>query len=189
MRSIKYLPNYTANDYNSWLGDWELIDGIPWVLNPSLRTLNSSPIRRHQRLAMMLVFQIETFLRKEKDKCGSCEVVHGLDWMIDNSTVVRPDVAITCNDKNDFITSPPVLIIEILSPSTAPKDRHVKFGIYEEQAVKYYILVNPDTKTYSVYILTDKRYIEQKEVSSFTIHDKCAVDLDIDKALAELEME
>jgi hypothetical protein len=79
-----------------------------------------------------------------------------------------------------------VLIIEILSPSTAFKDRQVKFDIYEEQSVKYYLVIDPTLKTYSIYALIGGQYVLQKNIPSFVIHDKCAIQLDIDKALAEL---
>jgi Uma2 family endonuclease len=125
-------------------------------------------------------------LEKQKKKCGHCIVVHELDWIIDDTTIVRPDIAIICNEKDDFITSPPALIIEVISPATAFKDRQVKFEIYQEQGVKWYIIVDAEAKTYNVYLLSGKLYKEQKAASSFSIHKNCAVQLDIEKALGEL---
>jgi Uma2 family endonuclease len=52
--------------------------------------------------------------------------------------------------------------------------------------VKYYLIIDPGAKTYAVYILTGGKYIQQKNIPSFIIHGKCAVQLDIDRALAEL---
>ena len=73
---------------------------------------------------------------KQKSACVvTAGVVYELDWIISDTTVVRPDIAIICDKTGDFITSPPALIIEIISPSTALKDRQVKFDIYQEQGV------------------------------------------------------
>jgi Uma2 family endonuclease len=182
MRPLKYIPRYTVKDYSLWEGDWELIDGIPYAMSPS-------PVRKHQQLGAFITLQIGNSIQKQKEVCGDCQVVYELDWILDDNTVLRPDIAVICHATGDFITAPPVLIVEILSPSTAFKDRQVKFDIYEEQGVRYYIIIDPGTKTYNFYLLTNALYVEQKNVTSFIIHDKCAVQLDLDKALAELVME
>jgi Uma2 family endonuclease len=180
MSSIKYLPNYTVEDYNRWEGDWELIDGIPYAMSPS-------PVRRHQKLAMALSLQIGNSINSQKEKCGNCEAFYELDWVVSNNTVLCPDIAISCNDTGDFMSVPPVLIIEILSPSTALKDRHVKFDIYRTRGVKYYIIIDPNTKIRQVYLLTDGDYLQQGDITAFIIHDNCTVELNLEKALAELE--
>ena len=148
--------------------------------------MSPSPVRKHQDLAGNLFTQLKGSIKNQKNACGDCSVVYELDWILDNTTVVRPDIAVICNEKGDFITSAPILIIEILSPSTALKDRQVKFDIYEEQGVKYYIVIDPYTKARNIYLLINGRYKEQKDVSSFTIHNQCAVQFDIDAALSEL---
>jgi Uma2 family endonuclease len=181
MRALKYLPHYTVNDYQQWEGRWELIDGIPYAMSPS-------PVGKHQRLGTLLLRQIGNELEKVKPVCGDCIEVYELDWIITKTTVVRPDIAIICDKLGDFITSPPVLIIEIISPATALKDRQLKFDIYQEQGVKYYIVVDPQIKTYNIYTLNDQQYKEQKGISSFNIHDSCILQLDINKALEQLEL-
>jgi Uma2 family endonuclease len=180
MRRPKHLPNYTVQDYRSWQGDWELIDGIPYAMSPS-------PKVNHQFLAGQLYLQIGNDIKKKKKICSDCRYLYEVDWIVDDGTVVRPDISVICGKTGDFITSPPVLIIEILSLSTALNDRNTKFGIYEKQGVKYYILVNPDTKTYTIYVLKNKRYGKQNKLKSFIIHDTCAIDLDIDNVLSELK--
>jgi len=63
---------------------------------------------------------------------------------------------------NDFSTihleQTPALAIEILSTSTAYKDRHEKFELYEMEGVKYYLIVDPKFKKIEIYQLTDKKY-------------------------------
>lgn len=53
----------------------------------------------------------------------------------------------------------PDLVIEIISPSTAKKDRLLKFNRYEKFGVKEYWIVEPDVKLVSVFILqSNERY-------------------------------
>jgi len=61
---------------------------------------------------------------------------------------LQPDNSIICHQASGpFLNQAPKLIFEILSPSTAAKDRTVKYEIYQSQGVKYYIIV--DFKTIS----------------------------------------
>ena len=41
--SLAYLEHYSVRDYESWVGDWELIGGAPYAMSPS-------PSITHQRL-------------------------------------------------------------------------------------------------------------------------------------------
>jgi hypothetical protein len=41
--AVKILPHYTYHDYENWEGRWELIDGIPYAMQPL-----SIPARRHR---------------------------------------------------------------------------------------------------------------------------------------------
>lgn len=57
----------------------------------------------------------------------------------------------------------PDLIIEIISPSTAKKDIDYKFKLYEENGVKEYWVVFPDSNAVDQYYLSEGRY-ERKDV-------------------------
>ena len=69
-----------------------------------------------------------------------------------------PDVMIICNPeiiKKKGIFGAPDLVVEILSPSTANKDRGLKFKTYEKFGVKEYWIVSPEAKTVEVYLLNE----------------------------------
>jgi Uma2 family endonuclease len=178
MRQPKYIPHYTVADYQQWEGDWELIDGVPSAMSPS-------PTSKHQRLARILSRKLEDALQKIKEKCGQCELFYELDWIVNDTTVVRPDIVITCDRVEDYITTPPVLIVEILSPSSAHKDRLVKMDIYQEYGVKYYLVADPENSSYATYELVNGRYRERVNLRSFAVTDGCSIELDVEVVLGE----
>jgi Uma2 family endonuclease len=53
----------------------------------------------------------------------------------------------------------PDLIIEILSPSTAYRDRGIKFETYEKHGVREYWLVDPEAAFAEIYRLDDGRFV------------------------------
>jgi len=74
---------------------------------------------------------------------------------------VIPDFFVLCDrskQKADGVHGSPDLIIEVLSPKTAKMDRDKKKNLYQENGVKEYWIIEPDTKSIEVYILKDKIY-------------------------------
>ncbi len=59
-----------------------------------------------------------------------------------------PDVFVTCDERdlpNDFFKEYPVLIVEVLSPSTAAFDRGMKFAHYQNSpSLKEYVLIDTE---------------------------------------------
>jgi Uma2 family endonuclease len=79
-------------------------------------------------------------------------------------TLLQPDILIVCGEiKKKYLDFPPALVVEILSPATALKDRHTKYEFYEQQGVKYYLIVDADKKTIEVSELKAKKYEMQTQ--------------------------
>jgi len=170
----KYIPNYSVDDYARWKGDWELLDGIPVAMTPSATV-------GHQRLAMRLSGAFYNALQS-KD-CRDYEVLYAIDWHIDKYTVVRPDVIIVCDvNAKAHIEYAPVLITEVLSPSTVEKDLTVKFHLYQQQGVRYYLIADPERKSLKVYGLIDGQYVELESanVYPFQLEENCVIELPVD---------
>ena len=55
----------------------------------------------------------------------------------------------------------PDFVIEILSPSTAYRDRGVKFETYEKYGVSEYWLIDPELKFVEIYRQQDKTFKRQ----------------------------
>ena len=146
-------PHYTYEDYCQWEGRWELIQGMPYAMVPA-------PIKIHQQLSL----QIGSALLSELFDCLDCEVLLDEDWKVSSDMVLKPDVAVVCCDSNpNYISKTPDVIFEVLSPSTAKRDETLKFSVYEEEGVQYYVLVYPDELLAKVYQLEDGQYVKAAE--------------------------
>jgi len=169
--SVATLLHYTYEDYRLWEGEWELIEGIPVSMAPA-------PMKIHQRIAGEIFMALN---QNMKEDCSLCEIMYEVDWKVNEEIVLRPDIVLVCDDKNEaYLTKAPKIVVEILSPSTAKKDETVKFDIYEAEGVQYYILVYPDDLKAKVYSLKDGKYIK---VSDFTHEVLDFVDLTCDLEL------
>lgn len=147
---VKILPRYNYEDYCVWEGKWELIDGIPYAISPA-------PGHKHQHIASNLSFEFETGLRNIA--CKNCKVYQPIDYIVDENTILQPDLLIVCKPiTGKVLDFAPDLVVEILSPSTALKDRNTKFDIYESQGILYYLIVDHESKTVEIYRLQDKKY-------------------------------
>ena len=73
--------------------------------------------------------------------CNRCHAAASVAWLLDDCTVLQPDIVVLCGDEPEcFIDRPPLLIIEVLSNSTQLKDRNHKRDLYREAGVKHYLL-------------------------------------------------
>lgn len=165
LKLYENLPHYTYEDYKEWEGEWELIAGVPYAMAPA-------PVKRHQQLVGMIFAQIEA----NTEACPECEVLIDSDWKVDSQTVLKPDVALVCGDENpEFISKTPELIFEVLSPSTAKRDEGLKFSIYEQEGVSYYVLVYPDTLMARIYKNENFHFVKAGEcdTESFEFTDLC----------------
>ncbi len=173
--AVKILPHYTYNDWIHWEGQWELIDGIPYAMSPL-------PVPKHQRIASSLSTEFGTSLKS----CKDCSVYQPIDYKVSDDIIIQPDLLIVGNEiKKKFLDFPPSLVVEILSPSTALKDRHSKFEIYQQQQIKYYLIISPDPEEVEVYECLDEGYqLKEKGKSftyAFTFPHNCFADINFDE--------
>lgn len=58
---------------------------------------------------------------------------------------------VVCGKQPDrHLEEPPVIVVEVLSPSTRELDEVTKRRIYQEHGVKHYVIVDTDAKTIEV---------------------------------------
>ncbi len=174
MAIVSYRPHYSVEDYLGWEGDWELWDGIPVAMSPA-------PNFFHQSVAGALYFQLSTQLRENASCPGRCQAIYECDWHVDSSTVVRPDIFITCEPpEGSWLTKRPEFIAEILSPSTREKDLVAKRELYAVNGVPHYLVLDPENRSALLLALDeDGTYRELAPDSPFEIHPGCQLRIEV----------
>jgi Uma2 family endonuclease len=132
----------------------ELIDG-ELIVSPAPKDL-------HQ----LSVGEVFLFLRTTVP--GGTVRVSPSDLHIDGRNVLQPDVFWIAEDnprctlgEDGYWHGAPDLVIEVLSPSTLRRDRGVKFKLYEQNGVREYWLVDPESRYVEVFTLADGAFRQQ----------------------------
>jgi Uma2 family endonuclease len=127
---------------------YELIDGIVYDMT------GSSP--EHADIA----YNVTEILKEQLGKQGPCRVYQEQYVLIPNNPTVVPDVVVTCDiadrDKKQrlkpFKIRSPLIVIEVLSPSTERYDHTEKFARYKLcPTLEVYILASQDEPYIEVY--------------------------------------
>jgi len=150
MTRLNTKIKFTYKDYKSLPESetrrYELLEG-QLIMVPSPNTY-------HQRISRKLEFLLQDFV--EKNKLG--EVYYApLDVHL-GEDVVQPDILFVSKVRSKIITEEeirggPDLVIEILSPATAERDRTYKKTLYARHGVQEYWIVDPEEKTVEVMTL------------------------------------
>ncbi|BCD62683.1 hypothetical protein NitYY0826_C1566 [Nitratiruptor sp. YY08-26] len=75
------------------------------------------------------------------------------DSSVEPINVVQPDVMLFCEEEKL-----PCAIFEVLSPSTASKDKTDKLALYECAGINEYYIVEPEYKVVERFVLEGKKY-------------------------------
>jgi Uma2 family endonuclease len=148
---------HTYQDWLTWDGSWELINGKPYNMSPA-------PSSLHQFIVGELYFALRTFFQNR-----NCYVfVAPFDVLFSESGnytspdhVTQPDLSVVCSKEQiskNGCNGAPTVIIEVLSPSTALKDFNEKFNLYQKCGVREYWIVDPGNRTVHVYALEEGSY-------------------------------
>ena len=171
----KIIPHYTYDDWVNWEGSWELIEGHPIAMSPA-------PTPRHQKISAKIIALLSSAL--EKADCKKCSVYNFIDYKVEEDTILQPDVLIVCDEiVKKYLDFPPSLVVEILSPATALKDRHTKLEIYQQKKIKYYLIVDLDKEVTEKYEIKNENYELQPNRKSynFIFSDGCSIQADFSK--------
>lgn len=137
-------------------------DGLQYELVDGVLLVTPSPVPQHQRGVR------ELFLLVHDTAPADVEVFFSpLDFRPTGTRSLQPDVlAVRRSDvgrKN--VTVPPLLVVEVLSPSTRAKDLMLKHGVYAESRVPHYWVFDPAAVSLRAWDLRDGEYVEVASVS------------------------
>ena len=148
MATTQAVVKLTYEDYRTTPEDerYELLDGdLVMVAAPNLR---------HQTVLLRLTQGLGQFI--DEHKLGKlffspCDVV------LSDADVVQPDLLFVSREREHLLSTgenvqgAPDLVVEILSPATADRDRGYKRKLYGRHGVKEYWLVDPTVEAVSVH--------------------------------------
>jgi Uma2 family endonuclease len=117
---------------------YELIDGFPVAMAP--------PAEAHRILAMRLASRIDAALASRRP-CNA-QIEPGVVRPDRADFYYVPEIAVTCepNEPGRQAMVDPILIVEILSPSTERSDRRLKLPAYQKlESVREIMLIDADS--------------------------------------------
>jgi Uma2 family endonuclease len=132
----------TVEEFLRWEEDqpdetrFELIEGIPHMMSPERA--------RHVRVKGAVFTAFGRAINKANAPCEA--FVEGLTVPINDRNGYKPDIHVTCEtiDGNTCLSEQPVIIIEVLSPSTAGFDKGSKLiGYFQLDSLVHYLLIDP----------------------------------------------
>lgn len=178
---------YTYEDYLSWDEDEhiEIIDGVPYYtygdeIIEGAPVMQAAPSTSHQTIITELIYKIRSFL--EGKPCRVFPAPFSVWLESDDTSALEPDITIVCDPSKlteRGCKGAPDVIIEILSPSTARKDRIIKLDRYERAGVREYWMIDPDTKTLQACILENDRYFIKGYTETATVPSKVLTGMEI----------
>lgn len=122
-------------------------DGKHYELVQGELLVNPAPSGMHQRISRRLQRQLEGYFHAR----SIGEVFDApLDVILTSHDVFEPDLLVVGDQSHISkrgIEQPPLLVVEILSPSTRKVDLGVKYRRYAELGVPHYWIVDPDRKS------------------------------------------
>lgn len=161
----------TAQDYFSAPDEtrWELIDGQVW-------DMAAAPVILHQLVSSRVEVTLSNLMEQRRKRGGDdgeppppCVLLHApVDVRLGDITVVQPDVLIVCDPaklaNGKYVDGAPDMVMEVLSASTAKKDRRTKLRVYQAARVPEYLILDPYGRTVERYLLEGGQYILPPEI-------------------------
>ena len=153
MVTARTRRKFTYEDYRN------TPDGIRYELLDGELVVVPAPNMFHQTTSKKLFWKFEPL-----EERGLGLVFHPpTDVVFSDTDTVQPDIVFISAERAHIITEQnirgaPDLVIEILSPSTAGRDRTFKRTLYERHGVKEYWMVDADAKSITLLILGEDGY-------------------------------
>jgi len=135
-------------------------DGTQYELYDGELIQVPSPVPLHQVVAL----NIAQLLRAYRTAHGGLVVISPIDIVFDEYNVLQPDVVFFVAERSRLldlrhaIRVPPDLAVEVLSHSTAARDRGWKMDVYAREGVPEYWIVDPLARSVEIYRNIERRW-------------------------------
>jgi Uma2 family endonuclease len=134
----------TVEEFLSWAegkeGRWELHGGVPVMMSPERLA--------HIRTKARAVRALDDALQLTGLPCEA--IADGLTVKVDSVATYEPDASVVCGPRRSdetIIVTDPVIVVEVLSPSTAAVDHGPKLsGYFSLPSVQHYLILDPDRR-------------------------------------------
>jgi Uma2 family endonuclease len=150
---VRTRPRKTVEDYMN------LPDGVRAELIEGELFMSPSPKLRHQKIAENLLVALRRYV--DKTKRGAIHIAP-LDVHLPSGDVVQPDLIFVADANRsilqDWIRGVPDLLIEVVSPDGAERDRIVKRDLYARNGVAEYWIVDDQGRAVEVLRLQGDAY-------------------------------
>jgi len=138
------LKQMTADEFLLWAegkeGRWELHDGVASMMSPERLA--------HIRTKFSAAIALKDALEQANLPCEA--LTDGLSVKIDTRTVFEPDASVVCGPRRDddtIVITDPVVVVEVLSPSTAAIDHGQKLsGYFSLPSLEHYLILDPERR-------------------------------------------
>jgi len=155
---------FTQEEFSHWLTTQPVVDTNHYELLNGHIVMEPPAGWRHGSVGAVLVELLCRHVRGQR--LGVIlDASAGID--LPSGDTVEPDVTYVSHEQLSaesltpetcFLRAVPSLVIEILSPSTARRDRGEKKAIYERNGVREYWIVDPEHREVAVFHLNGHRY-------------------------------
>jgi Uma2 family endonuclease len=138
------LKQMTVDEFLTWAegkkGRWELHDGVPVMISPE-RSL-------HAETKAETYVALREAIRRNGLPCRAYP--DGMAIRVGARATYEPDASVTCGPRappDAIEIDNPVIVVEVLSPSTAAVDHGRKLSDYFSLAsVEHYLILDPDRR-------------------------------------------
>ncbi len=124
----------------------EYLSGVVYPMYNEVGMAGSSD--RHNQIAGRIYARL-----LDKLDGAECQAfIESMKLQIDTETFYYPDVLVACDKPSNYFRREPILIVEILSPSTERIDKNEKLFVYQQIAgLQEYLIVAQDTMQIEFY--------------------------------------
>ena len=123
--------------------------------------LSPSPLPVHQ----VIVGELFRLFADVADRTYGVAMVAPMDVHLVDHSVVQPDVMFISRRRREMIETwvegPPDLLVEVLSPGTASRDRVYKLNLYREHGIGEYWVVDPRRRRIAFLVREGDEFLER----------------------------